>query len=204
MEPQTTDTHLPTTPRSFPTTPSNTRTPSRSKATWVNTNTHTHTPCTKLHFIVFVQMHILQEILICKHFLRVWNLALALWTYRAISVMSFRGQVAQNVPLLNSKSAETFFSPHSPLTHVIMLNISKQLSGRFGVHCAAVNSAWGLCTCGNARCLSECLELPWDAFTIRGPDEPKQRFLICTLKRRARGLRALWLQRKSACCFHNC
>lgn len=152
-------------------------------------------------------MHILEEILICKHFLRVWYLALALWTYRAISVMSFRGQVAQNVPLLNSKSAETFFFLPivlSALTHVMMLNISKQLTGRFGVHCAAVNSAWGLCACGNARCLSECLELPWDAFTIRGPDEPKQPFLICTLKQRARGLRALLLQRKSACCFHNC
>lgn len=35
----------------------------------------------------------------------------------------------------------------------------------------------------DVRSLSECLELPWDAFTIRGPDELKQRFLICTRNR---------------------
>lgn len=140
MEPQTTDTRLPITPRSFPTIPSNTRTPSRSKATWVNTNT----PNTKLYFIVFVQMHLLEETLIRKHFLRGWDLALALWTYRAVSVMSFRGQVAQNIPLLNSKSAQTFLSPHSPLCFYARHNVKHQQTAHRTIWCSLCRSKFSL------------------------------------------------------------
>lgn len=204
MEPQTTDTRLPTTPRSFPTIPSNTRTPSRSKATWVNT------PSTKLHFIVFVQMHLLEETLICKHFLRGWDLALALWTYRAVSVCHSGGKLHKTSHCWTVNQPKLFSLPIvlSAFTHVIMLNISKQLTGRFGVHCAAVNSPWGL---GASDQKTLRCKIPFGMFRttmgrIHNTGAGWAKAVIPHLhsRRSARGLRALWLQRKSACCFHNC
>lgn len=151
-------------------------------------------------------MHILEEILICKHFLRVWNLALALWTYRAISVMSFRGQVAQNVPLLNSKSAETCFSPHSPLCSYARHNVKHQQTANRTIWCSLCRSKF----CLRSLHLWQC-EMPFGMFrTTMGRIHntragwAKAAIPHLHFERRARGLRALWLQRKSACCFHNC